>query len=93
MQSHNTDSSSSSTLKPLLTPVKLGALELKNRMIVAPLTRVRAGIDGVSTDMMAEFYSLRAPFGLIISEASSVSSRSNTFSTKTQSSGNIFNAD
>jgi len=84
MQPHNIDPSSSSSLKPLLTPVKLGALELKNRMIVAPLTRVRAGLDGVPTEMMAEFYALRAPFGLIISEASSVSSRSNTFSTKAQ---------
>ena len=58
----------------LLTPVRLGALELKNRVVMAPLTRCRCDNGGyVPTPMMAEYYAQRAGAGLIISEGTIVS--------------------
>ena len=58
----------------LLTPVRLGALELKNRIVMAPLTRCRCDNPGfVPTPMMAEYYAQRAGAGLIVSEGSIVS--------------------
>lgn len=58
----------------LFTPVKLGALQLKNRIIMAPLTRARSP-ERVPTDKVALYYAQRASAGLIISEATSVSPR------------------
>lgn len=57
----------------LFDPLQLGALELPNRIIMAPLTRKRAGVDRVPNEMMAEYYRQRAGAGLILSEATSVS--------------------
>lgn len=60
---------------PLLKPLKAGALELPNRVIMAPLTRARAEENGVPTPLMTEYYVQRATAGLIISEATAVSKR------------------
>src|SRR5882724_10316418 len=58
----------------LFDPLKLGAIALPNRIILAPLTRSRAVPDSrVPTSLMAEYYVQRASAGLIISEATSVS--------------------
>lgn len=58
----------------LLTPVRLGALHLKNRLVMAPLTRCRADNPGfVPTDLMARYYAQRAGAGLIVSEGTIVS--------------------
>lgn len=57
----------------LFDPLKLGALELPNRVVMAPLTRARAGRDAVPTAIMAEYYAQRASAGLIISEATGIS--------------------
>ena len=58
----------------LLDPLKMGALELPNRIIMAPLTRSRATPDTrVPTDLQRDYYVQRASAGLIISEATSVS--------------------
>ena len=58
----------------LFDPLKLGALALPNRIIMAPLTRSRATPDGrVPTQLQAAYYRQRASAGLIISEATSVS--------------------
>ncbi len=57
----------------LLTPLRLGALDIPNRVIMAPLTRMRAGLERVPNEMMAEYYAQRASAGLILSEATSVS--------------------
>ena len=58
----------------LLTPVRLGALELKNRVVMAPLTRCRTDNPGyVPTEMTARYYAQRASAGLIISEGTIVS--------------------
>lgn len=56
----------------LFDPVRLGALELSNRIVMAPLTRARATEDRVPTPVMVEYYTQRASAGLIISEATSV---------------------
>jgi 2,4-dienoyl-CoA reductase-like NADH-dependent reductase (Old Yellow Enzyme family) len=58
----------------LLDPLKMGALDLPNRIVMAPLTRSRAHPDTrVPSDLAVEYYRQRASFGLIISEATSVS--------------------
>ena len=56
----------------LFTPLQLGALPLKNRVVMAPLTRCRA-TGNVPNALMAEYYSARAGAGLIISEGTSPS--------------------
>jgi N-ethylmaleimide reductase len=58
----------------LLTPLRLGALDLKNRVVMAPLTRCRCENPGyVPTEMMARYYAQRVGAGLIISEGTIVS--------------------
>jgi len=52
----------------LFEPVSLGSIELANRVVMAPLTRMRAGEDGVPGDLMVEYYRQRASVGLIITE-------------------------
>ncbi|MBC7200458.1 MAG: alkene reductase [Pseudomonas balearica] len=56
----------------LFDPIKIGDMELSNRIIMAPLTRCRAEPGRVPGDLMVEYYSQRADAGLIISEATSV---------------------
>ncbi|HEY9833057.1 MAG TPA: alkene reductase [Stenomitos sp.] len=57
----------------LLSPYKLGNLELANRLVMAPLTRNRAGKGNVPGPLNATYYAQRASGGLIITEASQVS--------------------
>lgn len=58
----------------LFEPLQLGAIEAKNRVIMAPLTRGRSSQPGsVPNDMMATYYRQRAGAGLIISEATGIS--------------------
>jgi N-ethylmaleimide reductase len=57
----------------LFTPVTLGLLSLENRILMAPLTRMRASDDGVPGPLAAEYYAQRASAGLIISEATQIS--------------------
>ncbi|HBM15907.1 MAG TPA: alkene reductase [Lentisphaeria bacterium] len=57
----------------LFTPINIGELNLKNRIIVAPCTRCRASKGRIPNDMMAKYYSDRATAGLIITEATSIS--------------------
>ena len=56
----------------LFDPITLGDLTLPNRIIMAPLTRSRAGKERLPNALMAEYYTQRASAGLIISEATSV---------------------
>ena len=53
-------------------PLQLGDVTLPNRIIMAPLTRARAGVTRTPNALMAEYYTQRASAGLIISEATSV---------------------
>ena len=59
--------------KALFEPVKMGSITLKNRVLMAPLTRNRAHGDGTPKDMAVEYYQQRASAGLIISEATQIS--------------------
>jgi 2,4-dienoyl-CoA reductase-like NADH-dependent reductase (Old Yellow Enzyme family) len=56
----------------LFTPLTVGALTLPNRILMAPLTRARAGLTRTPNALMAEYYRQRASAGLILSEATSV---------------------
>src|SRR5580693_4807244 len=58
----------------LFEPISLGDLQLPNRIIMSPLTRSRAGAGRIANRLMAEYYSQRASAGLILSEATVVSS-------------------
>ncbi|EJL33398.1 alkene reductase [Novosphingobium sp. AP12] len=57
----------------LFTPTRIGAIEVANRIAMAPLTRSRAGMDGVHTPLAIEYYRQRASAGLIITEATNIS--------------------
>ncbi len=52
----------------LFSPIKLGSLQLNNRIVMSPLTRIRADKSCVPTEMMVRYYSQRATAGLIITE-------------------------
>jgi N-ethylmaleimide reductase len=60
-------------MKRLMTPLTVGPYKLRNRVVMAPLTRTRAGDHNVPREMNALYYRQRATAGLIISEATSVS--------------------
>ena len=57
----------------LFDPIRLGAIEAPNRILMAPLTRGRATRDHVPTPLMVEYYAQRASAGLIFSEATGIS--------------------
>jgi len=57
----------------LFTPYEMGPLRLKNRMVMAPLTRSRAEAGNVPSRMAAAYYSQRAGAGLIVTEATQAS--------------------
>ena len=57
----------------LFSPITLGAITLKNRMVMAPLTRNRAGEGGVPHDLNVAYYAQRATAGLIVTEATPIS--------------------
>jgi 2,4-dienoyl-CoA reductase-like NADH-dependent reductase (Old Yellow Enzyme family) len=57
----------------LFEPIRLGAIETPNRILMAPMTRARGTREHVATPMMAKYYAQRASAGLIISEAIGIS--------------------
>lgn len=63
----------------LLSPLTAGALQLPNRVLMAPLTRCRADADHNPTPLMAEYYAQRASAGLIIAEATMVMEGNSSF--------------
>ena len=60
---------------PLFAPFKLGSLGLRNRIVLAPMTRSRADEDGVPSPLAAEYYRQRSGAGLLVSEGSQVSAQ------------------
>ena len=62
--------------KRLLQPFGMYDLTLANRVVMAPMTRSRAGVKRIPNTLMAEYYAQRASAGLIISEATSISPQS-----------------
>lgn len=63
----------------LSTTVKIGSYELRNRIVMPPLTRMRAGQGFVPTDLTVEYYRQRASAGLIIAEGSQISQQGQGF--------------
>jgi N-ethylmaleimide reductase len=63
----------------LFSPVTLGELELANRVVMAPLTRMRAGRTGVPNDLVVEHYRQRAGVGLIVTEGTYPNHESQAF--------------
>jgi N-ethylmaleimide reductase len=63
----------------LFDPIRLGDLNLPNRIAMAPVTRARSGHDGIPTTANAAYYAQRATAGLIVSEATNVSPNSAAF--------------
>jgi N-ethylmaleimide reductase len=57
----------------LFEPFQLGALNLRNRVVMAPMTRCRASAEHVPTEIMAKYYGQRASAGLIVTEGTSPS--------------------
>jgi len=60
-------------LPALFTPLQVGALNLPNRMVMAPLTRMRAAPGGTATSLMVDYYGQHASAGLILTEGTAVS--------------------
>ena len=56
----------------LFDPIQIGDVTLKNRIVMAPLTRSRSGVERIPGPMVAQYYAQRASAGLIVSEATSV---------------------
>ena len=67
---------STTNVPQLLSPLNKG-LALKNRVVMAPLTRGRAGKERMANSLMAEYYAQRAGAGLIITEATTISEQGN----------------
>ena len=57
----------------LFEPLSVGRLKLKNRIVLAPMTRGRAGAERTPNDLMADYYVQRASAGLLITEATVIS--------------------
>jgi N-ethylmaleimide reductase len=57
----------------LFDPLRVGNMELDNRIIMAPMTRSRANDEGIQPPLAAEYYGQRASAGLIITEATNIS--------------------
>lgn len=63
----------------LFNPLQVGALTLPNRILLAPLTRTRAGMEHLPNDLMAEYYGQRATGGLLITECTMVMPNTSAF--------------
>jgi N-ethylmaleimide reductase len=57
----------------LLKPLQMGNLTLKNRVVMAPMTHARAGVERIPNDAMVEYYRQRSHAGLIITEGTHTS--------------------
>lgn len=66
-------------MSQLHTPIQVGDLTLKNRIVMAALTRTRAGTSHLANDLMAEYYAQRASGGLLITEATMVDATASAF--------------
>ena len=62
-------------MSSLFEPISVGKLHLKNRIVMAPMTRGRAGKNRIPNALMAKYYYQRASAGLLITEATVVSSQ------------------
>src|SRR4051812_41223520 len=61
----------------LFQPFRLHDLTLRNRVVLAPMTRARAGANRLPNRLMAEYYAERSSAGLLITEATTISEEAN----------------
>ena len=61
----------------LFKPFTLGDLQLQNRIVLAPMTRSRAGVERLPNGLMADYYAQRSSAGLLITEATTISEQAN----------------
>lgn len=61
----------------LLIPFQMGDLPLNNRVVLAPMTRARAGKERLANALMSEYYRQRSSAGLLITEATTISPQAN----------------
>ncbi len=64
----------------LFSPVRIGALTLPNRVVLAPMTRARAGVARLPNAIIARYYVQRAEAGLLITEATTIGEQANGWS-------------
>lgn len=64
-----------STRTDLFSPMKMGSMELANRIVMAPVTRSRYAEDGIPNELHATYYAQRASAGLIVAEATNISAQ------------------
>jgi N-ethylmaleimide reductase len=76
----STDISIETSNSQLFEPVTLGSIELANRIVMAPLTRMRSGDSGIPGDLMVEYYRQRASVGMITTEGTYPSFDSQAYS-------------
>jgi len=62
-------------MSSLFSSTKLGDITISNRIVMAPMTRGRAGDSRIPNDLMAQYYAQRASAGLIISEATAITEK------------------
>ena len=67
------------SVKIFFEPLQLGAITLRNRIVMAPMTRMRAGVGHAPTPLNAEYYAQRASAGMIITEGTAVSPQAQGF--------------
>lgn len=63
------------SISPFFTPLRLGAINLPNRIVMAPMTRMRAGPGNTPTSLNVEYYAQRASAGLIVTEGTAISAQ------------------
>jgi N-ethylmaleimide reductase len=73
------NNSSAQDTSALFEPLQLGALALKNRVLMAPLTRARASAGHMPNDLMQTYYAQRASAGLIVTECTMVAPGTSAF--------------
>jgi len=66
----------------LFTPLKVGAITLSNRLLMAPLTRARSDLAHMPNELMAQYYAQRASAGLIVTECTMVAPNTSAFVTE-----------
>lgn len=71
--------SSDSSVFSLFEPVSFGEIQLSNRVVMAPMTRLRSGSSGIPGDLLVEHYQQRASAGMIITEGAYASEESRAF--------------
>jgi N-ethylmaleimide reductase len=73
LRASNSTTGTAMSTETLFSPTRLGAIDVSNRIAMAPLTRSRAGMDGVQSPLAIDYYRQRASAGLIITEATNIS--------------------